>query len=79
MDYYTKFILTVIAISLVIIATAKIETQTVHAGSFSSGPTLGDLMDLEEIHDQKKQSEALMKIMRNIPLVRVQGGKISAD
>jgi hypothetical protein len=79
MDFYTKFILTIIAISLLIIATGKFETQTVYAGPFSSGPTIGDLMDLRNIYDQKKLSEARTKIMRNIPLVRVQGGQISAD
>lgn len=79
MDLYTKIILTIIAISLVIIAAGKLETPTVHAGAFSSGPTIGDLMDLRDIHDQKKRSEIRTKIIRNIPLVRVQGGQISAD
>ena len=79
MDFYTKFVLTVIAISLVIIATGRIEPKEVHAGSFSSGPTIGDLMDLRDIHDQNKLAEARTKIMRSIPLVRVQGGQISAD
>ena len=79
MDKYSKFIFTVIAISLVIIAAKVIEPQEAQAGAFSSSPTVGDLMDLREIQDPAKLSEARNRIIRNIPLVRVQGGQISAD
>jgi hypothetical protein len=79
MDKYTKLVLTVIAVSLIIIAIKLWEPREAHTGPFSSGPTVGDLMALREIKDQAKLAAARDHLIRSIPLVRVQGGQISAD
>ncbi|RIZ70629.1 MAG: hypothetical protein D0528_01050 [Methylococcales bacterium] len=79
MDSYSKLVFTVIAVSLAIIAAKMLEPKAAYAGPFSAGPTIGDFIDLREIHDPVKLSEARSKLMRGIPLVRVQGGQISAD
>jgi hypothetical protein len=79
MDFYSKFILTIIAVSLAVIAVERIGPKEGYAGTFSSGPTLGDIMDLQQIVDPQKKSTELNRISRNIPLVRVQGGFINCN
>lgn len=72
MDNYSKAVLTIIAVSLAIIAAKTLEQK-------SAGPTIGDAMALREIHDPAKLAEARAKLVKSIPLVQVHGGQISAD
>ena len=70
MDRYTKTVLSVIAISLSLIAAKMWEPREAHAGVFGSAPTIGDLLNT-------KDPEARVRLMNNVPLVRVVGGSIS--
>ena len=79
MDLYSKGVLTVIAVCLVVIALKQWEPKEAHAGVFDGTPTVGDLMELRDIKDPTKRQEAAQKIMRRVPLVRIQGGSVSVD
>lgn len=80
MDKYTKAVLTVIAASLAVVALKLVQPQEAHAGLLSSSPpTYGDFLALRDIKDAAARKEAYMKLMRSIPIVRVQGGQIDAD
>jgi len=79
MDKYTKTVLTIIAVSLTLIVVKLWEPREATAGVFSGGPTVGDLMALRDIKEPAKLQEAKDRLYRSIPLVRVQGGQISAD
>jgi hypothetical protein len=69
-DFYTKAVLTVIAIALVAIAFQLI---------FSSAPTRSDFLNLKNIEDQQTRFEKRKDLMMRIPLVWVQGGAIDAE
>ncbi len=75
MDNISKAILTFIAVVLCAIA-FKLYFP---GSSFSGTPTLGDFFALREIKDPEQQKEKRLNLMKSIPLVRVQGGQISAD
>ena len=79
MDFYTKGVLTIIAASLLVIALKQLEPKEAHAGVFDGSPTVGDLMELQGIKDATKRQETAQKIMRRVPLVRIQGGNVSVD
>lgn len=73
MDGYSKILLTIIAASLVLIVAKLWEPREAHAQGFlSSAPTIGDFQDA-------KTTEQRQKLVRRIPLVRVQGGFVSTD
>lgn len=73
MDRYTKVLLTIIAASLVLIAAKLWEPREALAQGFlSSAPTIGDFQDAYSADEKRK-------LIRRIPLVRVQGGSISVD
>jgi hypothetical protein len=75
MDNITKGILAVIAVALCTIA-FKLYSP---GGSFVGAPTFGDFYALREIKDPEQRKEKRMRLMKSIPLVRVQGGQIDAD
>ena len=79
MDAYTKSILTLIAVSLSAIALRLFEPQQAQASILSQGPTLGDALDLRDIKDPKERKDAQTRLMRSIPLVRVQGGNVDVS
>ena len=73
MDRFTKAVLAVIAFSLSLIAAKLWTPSEAHAqGLFSGAPTLGDFQDT-------KDPEARKKLLRRIPVVRVQGGTVSIE
>ena len=72
MDRFTKFVLAVIAVALLAIA-AKPSAPEAHAQSFLSGaPTVGDFQDAKTPGDKAR-------LLRRIPVIRVQGGTISVN
>ena len=79
MDKYTKAVLTVVAISLVVIALKLGQPKDARAGVPSSPPTYGEFLALRDIKDEALRKDAYMKLMRSIPVVRVQGGQIDAN
>lgn len=78
MDFYSKLIFTIIALSLGIIAAQALAPKEAHA-AILGGPTYGDLMDLSKIKDSSERSKEHRRIIRSIPLVRVQGGDIEVS
>jgi len=79
MDRYTKFILTVIAISLSAIALILFELPQAQAGVFSQGPTRGDFIALRGITDPALRKAARDRLFSSIPLVWVQGGDVDVS
>ncbi len=71
MDRYTKAVLTVIAVSLSMIAVKMWEPREAHAAVFGSAPTVGDLRNA-------KDPEARTRLINSVPLVRV-FGSVSVD
>lgn len=65
---FIAFILSIIAFKLHIIETA-----------ISNAPKVGDFIDLSEMEDSKKIEETQLRLMRNLPLVRIKGGDVSAE
>lgn len=65
---FIAFVLCIIAFKLHVIETA-----------ISNTPKLGDFIDLSEMQDPKKIEETQLKLMKNLPLVRIKGGDVSAD
>ena len=78
MDRYTKFILTIIAVALSVIAIRISEPHDANASVFATGPTFGDLRALQDIKDPDERKEAFQRLLRNIPLVWVQGGQVTS-
>ena len=70
MDNYSKVILTIIAVALCAIA-FKIFSN--------NNPTFGDYIALREIKDYEQRKEARLKLIKSLPLVRVQGGNVDVD
>lgn len=68
-DFYTRAVLTVIAIALIAIAYQLI---------FQTTPTRGDFFNLRKIENQEVRSEKLRDLRMRIPLVWVEGGEIDA-
>lgn len=79
MDRYSKTVLTMIALSLAFIAVKMWQPQEAHTGVFSGGPTRGDLLDLREIKDSAKRRETRVRLLRSIPLVRIEGGHVEVS
>ena len=79
MDTYTKTLLTIIAISLTVIAIKLVTPQEANAGVFSSSPTVGDYVALREIKDPAARKKAYFDLLRSVPLIWVQGGQLNAD
>jgi hypothetical protein len=71
MDKISKAILAAIALALCIIA-FKLPNP-------GGAPTFGDFIALRDIKDPEQRKEAQLRLMTNLPLVRVQGGQIDAD
>ena len=73
MDRFTKAVLAVIAVALVSIAAKMWAPNEAHAhGMFSAAPTVGEFQDVKTDADRQK-------LLRRIPVVRVQGGSISIN
>ena len=81
MDRYTKAVLTIIAVSLSVIALRMFEPQEAHAGRafLSAGPTYGQIVSLREVKDDAERRQAYRAILRRVPLVQVQGGSVDAE
>ena len=75
MDNYSKAILTIIAVALCAIAFNLFSCDN----SFSTTPTFGDFIALREIKNPEQHKEARLKLIKSLPLVRVQGGYVDAD
>ncbi len=73
-DKYTKIVFTIIAIALCVIA-----VQLLRGSSFSNGPTWGDFIALRNIQDPEERKAAHLRLVKGLPLVRVQGGQIDAE
>ena len=75
MDKTSKAIFIFIALILCIIAFKLHVIET----AISNTPKLGDFIDLSEMKDPKKIEETQLKLMKNLPLVRIKGGDVNAD
>lgn len=76
MDRYTKFVLTVIAVALVVIAFKGEMQPAAQAGVFSQGPTVGEVMALRDIKDPAARKSAEEQLRKNVPLIWIQGGNV---
>jgi len=72
MDKFTKFLLCIIAVSLVIIAVKLWEPTPAYSGFINKPPTLGDWWNLKTLKGEERKKER-MRIMSNIPLIRIHG------
>lgn len=79
MDTYSKVVLTIIAVALCAIAFNLFIPQLISTRSFAGMPTRGDLSALRDISDGEQRKQALLRLMRNVPLIWVQGGDIDAE
>lgn len=75
MDTTSKVIFSVIAVALCAI-TFKLFSP---GGSFVGAPTRGDFLALKDITDPEQRQEVRLRLMKSIPLVRVEGGQIDAN
>lgn len=75
MDKTSKTIFIFIALILCIIAFKLHIIET----AISNTPKLGDFINLSEMEGLKKIEETQLRLMKNLPLVRIKGGDISAD
>lgn len=79
MDKYTKSLLTVIAVSVSLIA-VKMYFPYITQGDLSLGvPTFGEYNALRQVVDADTKKERFMRLTKRLPIVRVQGGQIDAD
>jgi len=79
MDKYTRFLLTVIAASMSLIA-VKMYFPYITQGDLSLGPpTFGEYNDLRQTSNTNTKKERFMRLAKRLPIVRVQGGQIDAD
>ncbi len=80
MDKYSKVILTIIAVAVSLIA-IKMYFPYVLDRDFAHHnlPDYGDFLRLREIHDSTIRNESRSKLIRRLPLVRIQGGQVDAD
>lgn len=75
MDKTSKAILIFIALILCFIAFKLHIIET----AISNTPKLGDFIDLSEMEDSKKIEETQLRLMRNLPLMRIKGGDVNAE
>lgn len=68
MDKYTKVLLTVIAVSLVMISIRLWEPRSAEALFPDHGPTLGDLVRVQRIEDARKRENIMDQLTDMIPL-----------
>ena len=76
MDAISKGILSVIAVALCAIA---FKLYSPNAVSFVGAPTRGDFQALKDITDPEQRREAHLRLVKSIPLVRVEGGQIDVS
>ena len=62
MDNYTKGVLTIIAIALVVIAVKLWEPRSANAVFVDPGPTLGDLYRIEQIADEGEREATMERL-----------------
>jgi hypothetical protein len=68
MDNYTKGVLTIIAIALVVIAVKLWEPRSANAVFVDPGPTLGDLYRIEQMADEGEREATMERLAEKIPL-----------
>lgn len=68
MDKYTKVLLTLIAVSLVMISIKLWEPRSAEALFAYYGPTLGDLVRVQRIEDAGKRENIMEQLTDKIPL-----------
>ena len=68
MDRYTKAILTIIAVALVMISIRLWEPQSANAVFVNPGPTLGDLYRIEQMDNPNDREATMAKLADSIPL-----------
>lgn len=79
MDKQAKLLLTVIAVSVTLIA-VKMYFPYITQGDLSLGPpTFGEYNALRQVADTDTKKERFMRLANRLPMVRVQGGQIDAD
>jgi hypothetical protein len=79
MDKYTKFLLTVITVSVSLIA-VKMYFPYINQGDLNPGPvTFLDFYYANKIKDIEAKKTKFMSLAKRLPLVRVQGGEIQVS
>lgn len=73
MDKYSKTVLTVIAVSLVLITIKLWEPKPAYSGFSNKGPTWGELMAVQNLPFAKERLE------NSIPLVKIYGTVSTAE
>ena len=68
MDRYTKTILTIIALALVVISIRLWEPRSANAVFVNPGPTLGDLTRIQQMDDPTDREVTMTKLADSIPL-----------
>jgi hypothetical protein len=68
MDNYTKGVLTIIAVALVVIAIKLWEPRSANAVFMDPGPTLGDLYRIEQIANDAEREATMERLADKIPL-----------
>lgn len=68
MDRYTKVVLTIIAVALVMISIRLWEPRSANAVFVDSGPTLGDLYRIEQMADEGEREANMGRLADRIPL-----------
>jgi len=76
---YGNILLTIITASLVAIVAKLYLPQAEHIGPRIALPRYGDLLALASVSDTAVRKQALQELIRNLPLVRVQGGDIDVS
>jgi hypothetical protein len=68
MDRYTKVVLTIIAVALVMISIRLWEPRSANAVFVDPGPTLGDLYRIEQMADEREREATMERLAEKIPL-----------
>ena len=68
MDRYTKGVLTIIAVALVVIAIKLWEPRPANAVFVDPGPTLGDLYRIQQIANDTEREDTMARLADKIPL-----------
>ena len=67
-DNYTKIVLTMIAVALVLITVRLWEPRDAQAVFTNPGPMLGDLLRIQDMQNERERNETMDQLADRIPL-----------